>query len=161
MKADQAPEVFTHRAKVLLSGTIDEVFSFAANPCNDHYWRNEVRDMSLDGGFEVGSILKETAFLPMNPKFITVTKITELKLNKKIVVETFGDSTYFRVERSFKEIDDTVEMSYSLKADIKMVKEILGFSLPLSISKAYYATVVKIYVDNLKRFIENNDISKF
>ena len=53
-----------------LPGTLEEVFAFAANPVNDHFWRNEVKKMELDGEFEVGSILTETAFLPLNPNFI-------------------------------------------------------------------------------------------
>ena len=88
---------------VELSGNLEENFAFAANPVNDHFWRDEVKKMELDGEFEVGSILTETAFLPLNPNFITITEITELEHNSYIVVQTLEDDTYFRVERRFKE----------------------------------------------------------
>ena len=145
---------------VELSGSLEEVFAFAANPVNDHFWRNEVKKMELDGEFEVGSILTETAFLPLNPNFITVTEITELEHNKYIAVQTLEGDTYFRVERSFKETQRGVSMTYKIEADIQMVKDILGFSMPLALAKIYYGTVLKLYVNNLKRFLKKNDLSQ-
>ena len=108
----------------------------------------------------MGSILTETAFLPLNPNFITVTEITELEHNKYIAVQTLEGDTYFRVERSFEETQRGVSMTYKIEADIQMVKDILGFSMPLALAKIYYGTVLKLYVNNLKRFLKKNDLSQ-
>ncbi len=156
----QKKQLMKLEESIELTGSLDEVFAFAANPVNDHFWRNEVKKMELDGDFEVGSVLTETACLPLNPNFITITEISELEHNKFIVVQTFENDTYFRVERRFKETENGVLMTYKIEADIQMVKDILGFSMPLALAKTYYGTVLKLYVNNLKRFIKKNDISE-
>ena len=51
-------------------------------------------------------------------------------------------------------------MTYKIEADIQMVKDILGFSMPLALAKTYYGTVLKLYVNNLKRFLKKNDLSQ-
>ena len=149
---------------IVINKPIDEVYDHVKDTMNDDTWRNEVREMTADGPFAIGTTYTEVAHIGLNRNFVTKTILVDLRKNQRAFYITPTDAPYFlsslREVKKLKsdEIDEknqqSTEFTYTVKFDSRMSKENLGVNLSPRILEISYGIIMKKYLRNLKRYLE-------
>lgn len=151
-----AGELFTIKVSVVIKRPINKVFKYAGNTKNDASWRSEVHIIHSDGEFEVGTRYKEDAKLGKHKHYITEVELVNIDAPFEAVYITVEENKYYlKSSRLFEPIDENqTRFTYKVDIEKKMIGDIVGIQLPLSVIKPIYKSKMLKYMKKLKRIME-------
>ena len=137
--------------QIIISQSIEKIFSYISNYTNDVYWRDGVIEMKQipDGKISVGTETFETIKF-MGKKLLVKAKVTEYEINKRSAfksvdapIKTWG----------YREVKDagigTVEVVYSLSANLTGIYSLFNNSI-----KKMYTKRIDTDLKKLKSILE-------
>lgn len=141
------------------------VFSYLSNYSNDKYWRKEINETTLNtAALEIGTLLTEDSFLSKrNPNYVSYLKCMNLEPNKTVSCETTSTAAFWALnKRTVEAIEpNKTKVIYHLEFDPAIVKFGIGFQLPRFFLNFYTRTVMKDYLNVLKKNLEKWSFSLF
>jgi len=133
-------------------------FSYISNYSNDKYWRKEINETTINTAtLEIGTILTEDSFLSKrNPNYVSFLKCIDLIPNNTVTCETTPEAPFWAMnKRTVEAIEpNKTKVIYHLKFDPAIVKFGIGFQLPRFFLNFYTRSVMKDYLQVLKKNLE-------
>lgn len=146
---------------IMVNKDVASVFTFFANPANDHHWRKEINKSILDGPLEAGVTFSEYSYLSKRaPNHVLEFICVQFDKNKVAVFETLGHSRFYeKSQRMVKAVADQVTaITYTLDFDKSIVQFALGFPLPGFVISWKANSDLKKYLRQLKRLVEQGKL---
>lgn len=144
---------------IVINAPIEKVCSFVGDPLNDHLWRREVHQITVEGrSGQLGSVYTEDAFIGIKPHFITKTKLTTYSCPYEVTFVTVEDNPYYlRSHRTF-EVNDTVGTLFKYDVDFEeaMILETFGFPANPQVVADLYSIRMYGYLLRLKKILSKN-----
>lgn len=139
---------------VVINAPIEEVCQFATNPLNDHLWRREVNDISVEGEVDsVGSVFTEDAFIGIRRHFITMTELVAYECPSYATFVTVESNPYYlKSHRSFEALSSNkTRFTYTVDFDRRMIRPTFGFNAKPGLVAGLYSYRMFNYLHRLKR----------
>ncbi|TNE95801.1 MAG: SRPBCC family protein [Deltaproteobacteria bacterium] len=152
-----ALETVNVKKSVVINQPIEKVCSFVSNPMNDHLWRSEVNEMSIEGGeLMEGAVIVEDAWIGLQRNFITKTEVIRLDCPYDALFITTKDNPfYLQSHRIFEALDENrTKFTYDVEFDVRMISETLGLNINPQLVARGYGFKMWSYLQKLRQVIK-------
>ncbi len=145
------------KRSVVINKPIEKVCEFVSNPMNDHLWRSEVNEMSIEGGELVeGAVVREDAWIGLQRNFITKTEVIRLDCtNDALFLTTDENPFYLQSHRIFESLGkNKTRFTYDVEFDVRMISVTLGLNINPELVARGYGIKMWSYLQKLRKVIK-------